>query len=180
MSDTITLPRAELEQALEALENPHAGLVPHNGEWRSIQEVAISALRARLRCPACQGNDADAPCAYPSEGKPGCWRDKRLAQKQKAEPVAWIYRGTLMGDVIHTQRLDHFHRDPIDEHRYIKGIPLYAHPPRQELSEEVRSLLTKHVPKLAELMRMPNAEWAADEHNAAVAALRAIERKVRG
>lgn len=44
----ITLPREELEQVLEALEKPHAGLVPHNGEWTSIQAVAISTLRARL------------------------------------------------------------------------------------------------------------------------------------
>jgi len=30
-------------------------------------------------CPACNGNDADAPCAYPSEGKAGCLRDERLS-----------------------------------------------------------------------------------------------------
>lgn len=29
-------------------------------------------------CPACNGNDHDMPCAYPSEGKMGCLRDKRL------------------------------------------------------------------------------------------------------
>ncbi len=29
-------------------------------------------------CPACGGNDISAACAYPSEGKPRCWRDKRL------------------------------------------------------------------------------------------------------
>lgn len=32
-------------------------------------------------CPACNGNDKDAPCAYPSEGKQGCLREinRRLA-----------------------------------------------------------------------------------------------------
>ena len=30
------------------------------------------------RCTYCNGNDGDTPCAYPSEGKPGCLRDKRL------------------------------------------------------------------------------------------------------
>ena len=30
------------------------------------------------KCPACAGNDGDAPCAYPCEGKNGCLRDKRL------------------------------------------------------------------------------------------------------
>ena len=39
---------ALLRQALEALEKPNAGLVPHNGEWMSIQSVAIAALRAAL------------------------------------------------------------------------------------------------------------------------------------
>jgi len=29
-------------------------------------------------CPACNGNDGDIPCAYPSEGVQGCWRDKRI------------------------------------------------------------------------------------------------------
>ncbi len=29
-------------------------------------------------CTYCGGNDKDAPCAYPSEGKPGCLRDARM------------------------------------------------------------------------------------------------------
>ena len=33
----------------------------------------------RGECPYCHGNDRDVPCAYPSEGKPGCLRDARLA-----------------------------------------------------------------------------------------------------
>lgn len=33
-------------------------------------------------CPYCGGNDKDAPCAHPSEGKPGCLRDARLSQSQ--------------------------------------------------------------------------------------------------
>lgn len=44
----------------------------------------VDRLRARLtaevpqRCAYCHGNDRDMPCAYPSEGKPGCLRDQRL------------------------------------------------------------------------------------------------------
>lgn len=34
------------------------------------------------QCPTCRGNDADAPCAYPSQGMTGCLRDKRLAAKK--------------------------------------------------------------------------------------------------
>ena len=37
-----------MRKALEALEHPHAGLVPHQGEWRSRQSLAIDALRAEL------------------------------------------------------------------------------------------------------------------------------------
>jgi hypothetical protein len=40
----------------------------------------ISAERAPT-CPSCGGNDREAPCAYPSEGKPGCLRDVRLAER---------------------------------------------------------------------------------------------------
>lgn len=35
-------------------------------------------------CPTCQGNDMDMPCAYPSESKPGCLRDKGLAREPRA------------------------------------------------------------------------------------------------
>jgi hypothetical protein len=34
-------------------------------------------------CPTCRGNDADMPCAYPSAGKQGCLRDKRLAEQEQ-------------------------------------------------------------------------------------------------
>ena len=43
--------RTAAQQALEALEKPNAGLVPHNGEWMSIQSIAITALRAALAEP---------------------------------------------------------------------------------------------------------------------------------
>ena len=40
-----------LKQALEALENPNSGLVPHNGEWRSRQSIAITAIKEALAQP---------------------------------------------------------------------------------------------------------------------------------
>lgn len=33
---------------------------------------------AVISCKACNGNDGDMPCAYPSEGQEGCLRDQRL------------------------------------------------------------------------------------------------------
>ena len=56
-----------MRKALEALEQPNAGLVPHEGEWRSIQSVAIDALRAEI------------------------------ARLEAAEPVAWMYTSRFAG-----------------------------------------------------------------------------------
>lgn len=51
----------------------------------------IDAPQPEALCPACKGNDADMPCAYPSEGAKGCLRDKRLAapaqQEQAPQPM---------------------------------------------------------------------------------------------
>jgi len=37
-----------LKLALYALENPNSGLVPHNGEWRSRESIAIAAIKKAL------------------------------------------------------------------------------------------------------------------------------------
>ena len=43
--------REALRLALETLENPNLGLVPHNGEWRSRQSIAITAIKEALAQP---------------------------------------------------------------------------------------------------------------------------------
>ena len=40
-----------LKLALEALENPNSGLVPHKGEWNSRQSIAITAIKEALAQP---------------------------------------------------------------------------------------------------------------------------------
>lgn len=50
----------------------------------------------QVACKACGGNDGDAPCAYPSEGKAGCIRDVRLAQATGIEATL-AERGTRYG-----------------------------------------------------------------------------------
>jgi len=40
-----------LKLALDALENLNAGLVPHKGEWCSIQSIAIAAIKEALAQP---------------------------------------------------------------------------------------------------------------------------------
>jgi len=47
-----------------------------------------------MKCRYCNGNDRDAPCAYPSEGKKGCLRDSRL----KAERYAAV-KNTIPDDI---------------------------------------------------------------------------------
>jgi hypothetical protein len=39
----------------------------------------------RIICPACAGNDADLPCAFPGEGRTGCLRDLRLRKKAETQ-----------------------------------------------------------------------------------------------
>ena len=46
--------------------------------WSTIEGWNTRHQPEPIRCPTCNGNDKDAPCAYPSEGKEGCLRDKRL------------------------------------------------------------------------------------------------------
>lgn len=55
--------------------------------------VPLSALtglveRIQGQCSYCHGNDRDAPCAYPSQRKPGCLRDRRLSLNEEDLPDA--------------------------------------------------------------------------------------------
>ena len=54
--------------------------------------TAICEALADQRCPTCNGNDGNMPCAYPSEGQSGCLRDARLKPVQQ-EPVAIVDAG---------------------------------------------------------------------------------------
>jgi len=67
-----------LKQLVDALENPTLGLVPHGGEWRSIQSIAIQAGKQAIAewesqeqnfCPRCGkrlgGEDSIHTCTPP-------------------------------------------------------------------------------------------------------------------
>lgn len=43
-------------------------------------EPSIGSWETDVRCPTCNGNDGEAPCAYPGENAPGCLRTARLKQ----------------------------------------------------------------------------------------------------
>ena len=45
---------------------------------------------------------------------------------------------------------------------------------------QLEKVLRDNVPHLSELVRMPNAEWAADNHNRAVRLLRGVLRREVG
>lgn len=78
---------ANLRAALTAASAP-AALPPEGVLHRALQEQLAREAAPRERqsaappaapkCPVCQGDGADAPCAHPSEGLAGCLRDARL------------------------------------------------------------------------------------------------------
>ena len=82
------------------------------------------------------------------------------AAPQQADAVAWMAFG---GSIVHAVTRNAM--DPIEAERF--DVPLYLHPPAAEVQ-----LLRDAVAKLSTIVRVPNAEHIADEHNAAVAFLR--------
>ena len=80
--------RQAAQQALEALENPNSGLVPHNGEWCSRQSIAITALRAALAEPEQEpfGCDAERYARKLRE-----WREyyKTIFTEHKPQTTHW-------------------------------------------------------------------------------------------
>ena len=63
--------------------------------------AAPSAANGAATCPVCKGNDADMPCAYPSERVNGCLRDVRLSANgaEMPEPV-YLGGDEAFGDVV--------------------------------------------------------------------------------
>jgi hypothetical protein len=62
-----------------------------------IAEAIRALSSAPPLCPVCQGDDGNAPCCYPSEGKVGCLRDKRLAPPPAtAQEALKMARDTLL------------------------------------------------------------------------------------
>lgn len=109
-------------------------------------------LGARLRCPACQGNDVDAPCAYPSEGMPGCWRDKRLAKERMTTERAAYF-------------IERFKREekllgPNEQAALDFVLARLSQPERQEQKPEPKSATGKECLQVA---RQIVAEQAEDE-----------------
>ena len=95
-----------------------------------------------------------------------CMLDAAPAAPQQAEPVAWMKptRDSCYLRPAETMLAIHEDCDGIVRTGW---KPLYLHPPAAEVQ-----LLRDAVAKLSTIVRVPNAEHIADEHNAAVAFLR--------
>lgn len=66
-------------EEMEAVLDRHVHLGDIIQYWDDMVDAATDLANGIRKCPACLGNDADMPCAYPGAGQRGCLRDKRLA-----------------------------------------------------------------------------------------------------
>lgn len=105
--------------------------------------------------------------------------ESKLAELEMQAPVAFLYRGTDMGDQLTIIRLDHYWRPKYstEEHDYIKGIPLYAAPVAQaqhsvpELDQS-RSALTE-----AQMRRLYDNSTEAENEQLGFAAFARLMRR---
>ena len=95
-----------------------------------------------------------------------CMLDAAPAAPQQAEPVAWMKPTRDSCYLRSAETMLAIHED-CDGIVRTGWKPLYLHPPAAEVQ-----LLRDAVAKLSTIVRVPNAEHIADEHNAAVAFLR--------
>lgn len=103
--------------------------------WQAAQS-ALAEQPALATCKSCNGNDGDAPCAYPSEGKHGCLRDARLSlAEQDDEAVAWAFEsateiteGLPSGDVYGGFKRSLSYKKPREHPQFRNAYPLYRRP----------------------------------------------------
>ena len=111
---TITVPRAVLERALEAMDK--ATRFMSDSDYVKLNQ-AITALRDAL------------PCTYKCEAWPECACAALAQQEQEQEPFGYIWPTGRHPEFRYTKQM----RDGV------AGMPLYTAPPRREwrsLSEE--------------------------------------------
>ncbi len=152
---TITIDRATVQQALEALET-YSGSLTHFNEVID-HAPAIAALRAALaqqqeQEPVARVIDDETPegstewIPYSGRQVPVKTGDLLYThpprRETEQEPVAWMYRGIRFDDTPHDRpsliwRPEYM--DAMSANKGAKAAPLYTHPPRREwrgLTEE--------------------------------------------
>ncbi|HBO0302394.1 TPA: hypothetical protein L4A65_000971 [Pseudomonas aeruginosa] len=104
----------------------HCGPLNANDELMTVAQHAASVARWAEMFNRVE-QERDAALARVAE------LESKLAELEMQAPVAFLYRGTDMGDQLTIIRLDHYWRPKYstEEHDYIKGIPLYAAPVAQ-------------------------------------------------
>ncbi len=149
MAQTSVVRASDFDEFATQYERIVGALRAQIAEWQEAagrgrsDVVAYIAERAKLL----EGRDAALARVAELESK--------LAELEMQAPVAFLYRGTDMGDQLTLIRLDHYWRPKYstEEHDYIKGIPLYAAPPAQAQHS---------VPELDQLYSMLGAESQVD------------------
>jgi hypothetical protein len=132
MSDLITLPRATVQQALEALENSSPDQYP---EHAGVFYDAKDALKAALEQPE--------PWV-----KSYCGGKPNYTTPAEQEPVAWacFKNGELQTELIGTEAdVDFWCASDEPEMQGMVQVALYTHPPRREwrglTEEEIQSVI---------------------------------------
>ena len=182
----------QIDEAREFIKFLH-GAVPWNGTWfgeyapgekgaywwRKHLDEAIAALIAAPAAP----QQAEPVGYFVNDESDDQWHQVDYEQRngadtyplylhppadevQQAEPVAQIGWADEFGNIFPMGAWKPAQRTHHDSHK-TAWRPVFLHPPAAEVQ-----LLRDAVAKLSTIVRVPNAEHIADEHNAAVAFLR--------
>lgn len=168
MSDTITIPRAELEQALEALK-PISLYKSHNGDDWPARQVApvISTLRARLEQSGMEQVSVAWRNGY-AQAKEEADMERRLSQPERQEQKADLWY-ELEGVIVDVEQGSGFDDVCLRTIKRVRDALIGSPPPRCELSEEEQKAepapLTAHcmwfckVGTLGDLALPQGADW---------------------
>lgn len=166
MTDTITLPRAVIEQTIDALTDLNNGLVVYNGEWHTRQHVATSRLRAALAQQAEPTFDGfDGFEKYLKEGETPLQRLEREIKDGRA--LMKIY-GKALAQIQELQAKQDtpvaFYEIAHDEDGEVEyGFSVYLRPGFKPLFAQS----APQVAQQAEQVRKPNcaecAKWAKEQ-----------------
>lgn len=133
-----------LRMALEALNSTGINRGMHGDNQYFDDDLVAKALAAcqsalaeqpaLATCKSCNGNDGDAPCAYPGEGKHGCLRDARLAlAEQDDEAVAYAEQDNVDMQSYDDLNFSYPVSTKLTENR---TVPLYTRPAPKQYTEQ--------------------------------------------
>ncbi len=173
MTEWVLVPREPTAKmvlaAFDAITNASGeGMI--RARWRCMLDAAPAAPQQAEPCDVCNALTVPRNATHydADDLKAAQVRGKIIAAKlqQQAEPAAQIGWADEFGNLFPMGAWKPAQRTHHDSHK-TAWRPVFLHPP----ADEVRRLRDA-VAKLSTIVRVPNAEHIADEHNAAVAFLR--------